>query len=102
VSDRFVAALASIQAAENVHPRSLITTRAVNAAGGPREIVTQRLRAILGVAALGAIVLLVAVTLAQAIAEQRGRRRPAPADPFGPIREGPTAAQRPTPTASRS
>jgi capsular polysaccharide biosynthesis protein len=102
VSDRFVAALASIQAVENVHPRSLITTRVVDAAEGPREIVTQRLRAILGVAALGAIIVLVAVTLAQAIAEQRMRRRLASIDPFGPEPGGSTAVKQATPTASRT
>lgn len=102
VSDRFVAALASIQAAENVHPRSLITTRAVNAAGGPREIVTQRLRAALGVAALGAIIVLIAVSLAQAIAEQRIRQRLIAVDPFGPEPTGSTAVSQATPTTSRT
>lgn len=102
VSDRFVTALAAIQAVENVHPRSLITTRVVDAAEGPREIVTQRLRAVLGVAALGAFVLLAAVTLAQAIAEQRGRRRIPATDPFGPVHHGASAAEHATPTASRN
>lgn len=101
VSNRFVAALQDLQAAEDVHPRALITTRTVDDAEVPREVLTQRLRAVVGVAALGAIVIVIMVTLAQALADRRtdrhgGRRdgqRPHPAPTFDSVPPGPTGVE---------
>jgi uncharacterized protein involved in exopolysaccharide biosynthesis len=76
VSNQFVAALQDLQAAEQVHPRSLITTRTVDDAENPREVLTQRLRAVVGVGAVGLVAIIVLVTMAQALAERPGRRHP--------------------------
>lgn len=84
ISNRFVAALQDLQAVEDVHPRSLITTRSVDTGQDPQEVLTQRLRAVMGVAALGALILIIAITTAQAVADHRlttRRLRPPPLDP---------------------
>jgi capsular polysaccharide biosynthesis protein len=88
VSARFVNALQQLQDVEGVHPRALITTRSVDTGQEPREVVTQRLRAILGVAALGMLILIIAITTAQAISEHRRTNRPNSAPPFDPREHG--------------
>lgn len=101
VSNRFVAALQSLQAAEAVHPRALITTRAVDTGDAPREVLTQRLRAVVGVAALGALLLIVAVTLAQAVAERRAAQRLMRTTSFDPGASGSSGAELPAPSSTR-
>lgn len=101
VSDRFVAALQTLQAAESVHPRSLITTRSVATADAPREVLTQRLRAVAGVAALGALLLIVVVSLAQAAADRRSSIRLASTPSFDPGRAGSSVAELPAPRSPR-
>jgi len=101
VSNRFVAALQDLQAAEDVHPRSLITTRTVDAADAPREVLTQRLRAVVGVGALGLIVLIVFVTLAQAVADRRHTERLQRTRPSDPGTPGTSSVELAPPTATR-
>lgn len=101
VSNRFVAALQDLQAAEEVHPRALITTRTVDDAEAPREVLTQRLRAIAGVAALGALIIIVLVTLAQAVAERRESQRLLAVRPLDPARPGTSAVELSPPTPGR-
>jgi hypothetical protein len=101
VSNRFVAALQDLQAAEQVHPRALITTRTVDDAEAPREVLTQRLRAVVGVAALAGLVIVVLVTLAQALADRRSTRRLLAAPTLDPVQPGSTGAELSPPLSAR-
>jgi capsular polysaccharide biosynthesis protein len=98
VSSRFVTALQQLQAVEDVHPRALITTRSVDTGQEPREVVTQRLRAILGVTALAMLILIVVISIAQAVTDHRGATRRISAPPLDPKTEGASVAVFTAPT----
>jgi capsular polysaccharide biosynthesis protein len=102
VSNRFVDALQSLQAAEQVHPRSLITTRPMDTGQEPREVLTQRLRAIVGVAALGALILIIFVTTAQAIGEHRRTTRMRTIPTLDPAARGSSVVELQAPSAGRT
>ncbi len=101
VSNGFVSALQNLQAVEEVHPRALITTRAVDTAREPREVLTQRLRAVVGVAGLGALLLIIAVTIAQAIAEHRQTTRTKTVRALDPGPTGPSVVGLQAPTTGQ-
>lgn len=96
LSNAFVATLDELQTVEDLHPRALITTRLVDDASTPEELLTRRLRAVVVVLAAGALLVMVSVGIAQAFGHHRTLRRdtrrspgPATPPPTGPRDSGP-------------
>ena len=71
LSNAFVTTLDDLQTVEDLHPRALITTRLVDDASTPEELLTRRLRAVVVVLAAGALLVMVAVGVAQAFGQNR-------------------------------
>jgi hypothetical protein len=102
LSDAFVATLDDLQSVEDVHPRALITTRLVDDASDPEELLTRRLRAVVIVLAGGALLVMVAIGIVQVAGTSRtATRHQGPGRPMGPptpqsLDPAPTGAVAPT------